>query len=488
MSFARKIFLLIPLLLSQTLQSAHLVGGDLSYTCLGNNTYEIRMTVYRDCASQGANFDSQAAISIYDGNNLIVANLDVNYYQRNNLPLVAPNNCTTLPSFACVEKAVYLDTVNLPPNNSGYTISYQRCCRNATISNVPNPDTYGSTYTVDIPPNDNACNSSPEFNAPPPVALCLNIPVNLDLSATEADGDQLVYSLCTPLQGGGQANNNGPNGVMPDPAAPPPYTPLPFNGGFSATNPIPGTPAFSIDPNTGVLTGRPTSIGQYSFAICVEEYRNGQRISTVMRDFQFNVTAQCKGTASVIAGQAIDSTTLCTGETINFKEQCVNTNTYFWDFGDLTTNADTSRAQSPTYTYPDTGTYRVMLVANPNTSCADTTYELFRVFDPVWISFDIEDETCFDVHSFNFDMKGVYSDSATISWDFGGATSYGTTSKTRAPTQLKFAQPGIYPVTVYVEDFKCTDSFTDTIKLYERPKLFSNGPKQRGCPPRKSLL
>ena len=34
----------------QEASASHQVGGDLTYTCLGNNQYEITLTLYRDCS------------------------------------------------------------------------------------------------------------------------------------------------------------------------------------------------------------------------------------------------------------------------------------------------------------------------------------------------------------------------------------------------------------------------------------------------------
>ena len=55
-------------------------------------------------------------------------------------------------------------------------------------------------------------------------------------------------------------------------------------------------------------------------------------------------------------------------------------NNYYWDFGDLSTLADTSRATGPSYTYPDTGIYTVKVVANRNQPCSDSTTAQVRVY------------------------------------------------------------------------------------------------------------
>ena len=46
---------LVLMLLGTQSFAAHLVGGELTYTCTGSNSYKIKLVVYRDCNSTGAN-------------------------------------------------------------------------------------------------------------------------------------------------------------------------------------------------------------------------------------------------------------------------------------------------------------------------------------------------------------------------------------------------------------------------------------------------
>lgn len=485
LNFVRPITICLILLLGLggSLRGAHLVGGELTYRCLGNNDYEVKLTIYRDCASSGAPFDDPAILTIYDGAKNFINNYYLPYENRGQLPVTAPNNCTSLPSFVCTEKGIYRDTVNLPPSATGYSMSYQRCCRNATISNIPASGTWGNTYTADIPPNDTACNSSPSFNSDPPVALCRGLPVNLDLSVSESDGDSIRYSLCSALHGGGNSAPQGPNSPRPDTAQAPPYQQVPFSNGYSATNPINSSPSFAIDPQSGILSGRPTLAGQFVFAICVREFRNGQLVSTIRRDFQFNVTNACTGPAAVIAGQDVDSSSLCTGKTVTFRENSLNSSSLFWDFGDPNNPNDTSSQASPTYTYSDTGTYRVMLVADPGGNCSDTAYADYRVYDSVSVSFQLPEVVCYDSHQLDLNAQGNFSPNADLDWNFGGATSAGFSAEGTSLSDLRFDQPGRYIITLRAEDFRCSSTFRDTIKVAPRPQLKHSVPQREACVP-----
>lgn len=484
----RGFWLYIFLFLSLGSQANHLVGGEITYQCLGNYNYEFTLTIYRDCepANQTA-FDANAAITVYDINNNIILSLSPPIFSdQDTLPLEAPNNCSTLSSSVCTEKGVYKVIANLPPILGGYTITHQRCCRNATILNIPNPGNWGSTYTVEIPSNDVACNSSPSFSATPPVLLCVNQPVTLDMSATDSDSDSLSYSICSVKHGGGKSVNPpnvGFNSPAPDPGAPPPYSNVPFSAGFSFANPITSNPAFTINQQTGILRGTPTQLGQYVFAICVVEWRNGQILSTIRRDFQFNVSGDCLGPISILEDQIMNPNTLCAGLTIQFKSISLNTTGYRWDFGDNTTIADTSRLALPVYTYPDTGIYNVTLIANPGSLCQDTSYLEFRVYYPVSIGYSYTGETCYGVNSINFQAEGSFSPEAMVTWDFGGATNIGLTSDLRDPTGVTYDLPGAYEVSISVEDFQCSASYKSTIYVYPNPVLITNVQFTQECAP-----
>lgn len=460
------------------LHATHLVGGELSYKCLGNNNYEITLIIYRDCYNGQAPLDASVSITIYNQNNIMISNDDVPLYSVTTLPLKAPNNCTTLPNNVCTEKGIYIDTVNLPPIAGGYTITHQRCCRNSTITNINNsPDQWGSTYTTTIPPNDSSCNSSPKFTDDPPVVLCLNQPVALDLNANDLDGDSVYYELCSILHGGSVSN------PIVAVATPPPYIVIPFISGFSTTYPIASSPPFTIDHTTGILSGTPTQVGQFVFAICASDYRNGNLISTNRRDFQFNVSASCLYTTSIIQSQFANPINICSNGTVHFKNLSLHATHYHWDFGDTTTTADTSNLKNPTYFYPDTGKYLVTLIANPGTDCADTNYSIFEIYDSTKVHYTFDGDLCFASNSVNFAPSGSYTGQATFLWDFDGTTNLGNTSTLKFPQSVRFKQPGTHYVTVTVTDFDCSDTYGDSVDIFPNPIIGEKVEEAHECSP-----
>ena len=300
----------LSLTLAPSAWGTHLVGGDFHYVHLGGDEYSIVLTVYRDCSPANTNgtlFDDFAAVGMWDGTGIIgpedVITMTLSQTNVSTVPVEMGNPCGTPPPELCIEKAVYTATVELPSNPYGWDLVYQRCCRNPTIVNLENfegGENAGMSLEVHIPGTEalDGDNSSPAFQELPPVALCSNLPFVWDHSAVDPDGDDLVYSLCPPQQGG------DPNNAQPNPPTTPPYVDVPYVAGFSWDNPITADPSLSIDPNTGELTCTPTMPGQYAIGICAEEYRDGVLLSMVRRDFQFNVTT-CEPTEIVLEADAV---------------------------------------------------------------------------------------------------------------------------------------------------------------------------------------
>ena len=120
-------------------------------------------------------------------------------------------------------------------SNGGYQVVYQRCCRNQDIVNILNPTSTGATYSCFI--SESAllnCNSSVVFNQWPPVYICQGVPIVYDHSGFDADGDSIVYRLCTPLTGATPVQS------MPQPPNNPPYSTVSWIPPYSVDNMLGG--------------------------------------------------------------------------------------------------------------------------------------------------------------------------------------------------------------------------------------------------------
>lgn len=445
------LFLFIPLVSDAT----HIVGGSLTYEQLGGSTYRITLKLYRDCRPGNAAFPNPVTIQIRrnDGSAHTVSSVNIPFPGAS---LVPPNidTCAVNPGI-CLEEAVYTTIVTgLPPGFGGYHLYYQYCCRNSTLMNIVNPLATGETWYAHIPENGTVIsNSSPKWVNPPPVFVCQGNNMYVNHSATDADGDSLAYSLYTPYTD--QAITY-PGGVFTTPT-------VTWSSTYGANNPLdPATPnSLTISP-TGIIQGVPPTIGQFVAGVKCEEWRNGVKIGEILRDFQFNVV-----NCPPLAVASFGTLGACNGTNITFQNTTSPpANTYWWNFGDGSTLADTSNATNPTYNYPSLGSYTTMLIINKGTPCADTAYQTIVVGD-VQANFTNDAPACKGV-PINFTDGSTFDPSSPITnwdWNFGD----GNTSTSQNPSYA-YSNGGSFNVSLITTASNgCRDTAVYTVNIQGMP-------------------
>lgn len=490
-------FLAVGLLATGSLEARHIIGGVMSYECLGGDNYRFTLKVYRDCfCTDCANLDAVAAIGVYRCTGDPECNLQsqANPFREIDVPLGsitnvdAPDYPCLVPPEVCVQEGIYEFTLNLPRSaTQSYHIAYQRCCRNITINNIVDPDDSGATFTIELTPYaQSLCNNSPSFDTYPPSVICSGLPFEYDHSATDADGDQLIYEFCSPLLGGGSILSDplysSCIGASPLPACPPPYDPVAFLAPtFTPSQPMAGNPVVTIDPLTGVITGTPNLQGQFVVGVCVSDYRNGRLLSRVYRDFQFNV-ANCDPT--VVAD--IEETVLINGQQfvinscgdteITFGNQSFQRpfiSNFYWQFDLGGGNIQTESLWEPTVNFPGIGQYSGRLVLNENTNCGDTASILINIFPEVEAGFTFAYDTC-KAGPVTFTDTSRTGSCCLTNWDWSFGD--GNTSTAQNPSHV-YMQPGNIPVTLTVRDTNtCTDAVTQIIPYFPAPAIIVVSP------------
>ncbi len=441
--------------ISVEMGATHIVGGEMNYQCLGDDQYRITLQIFRDCETGVPYFDQPASIGVFGVDNDLIYDLRMMPMGDDTLNPQLQNPCLVIPPTVCYHSTMYDTIVTLPFREGGYQLSYQRCCRNQSIVNIQNPLEAGATYYSFI--SEEAllgCNNSARFNDWPPFYLCANFPFVFEHFAIDMDGDSVVYELCTPFDG---ADYTAP---IPQPPNPPPYPAVLWvDPPYNVQNMMGGIP-LTIHPQTGLLTATPDNIGQYVVGICAKEFRNGTLISTTRRDFQFNV-----GTCGLEVVSSFFVPEVQCGSTLDvfFDNESVGSNDFSWDFGDPTTTNDTSTEFSPTYTYPDTGTYEITLIVGSGASaCTDTFSQEMRVlYQSIDVDFDLMYDSCTDTLIIDFLDISTDSLSEIIewNWDFGN----GNTASEPYPV-IGYDTAGEYTITLNVlAENGCTASDSETV-------------------------
>lgn len=460
---------LILCLLTTTTNATHLVGGSLTYQCLNASTGQYRVTqkLYRDCsATVVTGFDEEIWIFTINPITENVLNGVGGGSPTNKFlmpmvgfPTLVPINindpCMDIPN-VCVEEAIYQTVVTLSVPPSGLMLLYQRCCRNDAIINISLAGDTGTSYTVTVPPSSVAfCNNAATFDNFPPIIICANMPLNFDHSATDIDGDELVYSLCSPLTG---ATNSSP--IVTVASGLTALVPVNFIPPYSATNMLGGSPAISINSSTGLLTANPSTIGKFVVGVCIAEYRAGELISEGRRDIQFNVADCQPQLVAAVPSQVFN----CSNNTVTFDNNSygeIPITDYIWNFGDPTTTTDVSYVAEPTYIYPDTGIYNVMLIVNPGITCADTGYCQVNIFPLLTPNFTVVESCVNFPYTLTDASTTTHGTINSWNWDYGdGNTGTGPT------TTHIYTTTGTFNVTLTVTNTAgCTATITTPLTI-----------------------
>lgn len=300
----KKIYLLLLLIAAamQSSKASHIMGGELTYTWVAGNTYELQCVLYRDC--QGVMAPStvaiQASSSCFPAPSTVTLTSIPALTQQ--IGPVCPNIATTCNGGVAngIEKHVYKGTVILPGTCADWLFEYSDCCRNNAITNITFASNYGSYYSATLNNLNVPFNSSVRFASDPIPYLYSGTLTNINNGAFDFDNDSIVVSLA--------------------PAMAAASTPIPYAAGFSATNPVTVVTPIVIDPANGNVTIHPSNQEVDVIVYQIQEYRNGILVGSITRDFQYTILNGTNSLPSLtgINGSASFTTNACAGDTVRF--------------------------------------------------------------------------------------------------------------------------------------------------------------------------
>lgn len=296
----RRLLLFIFLFSANWVNAFHIAGGDLTSKWLFGNTFEIKLTLYRDCSNpNAAYFDPTIIIAAYTLNGSILQD-SFHVDLTSVVPLEYSGLGCVQPPQICMQTGTYIRNIQLPPGSGGYYLVWERCCRNSTVINLQSPSQTGMAFYHEMA-DPALMNSSPTFNSPPLPYTCVGQLFRFSFFANDLEGDSLVYAMSTPLAGGNTSNQspnpfsylNSPGGqnLIPSPG---PYANSTWDFGYGVSNVCGSAVPLVMDPATGIVEGIPDVPGFYAMAANIYEYRNGILIGVVRREIEFTVLL-CNG-------------------------------------------------------------------------------------------------------------------------------------------------------------------------------------------------
>lgn len=287
-------------------QASHIIGGDIYYTYIGDQTgvanqYEITMIIYREGGSTTLLDDPLITdVNITD---IRIDAINCSYSQQLQMHRVQPEfSASTLGAFDCIQPSptlpdpqvnVFRDTVVLNTPCNQFKIWLLGCCRPTNYTNI---DDGGSFYFEAQLNRRLGNNSSPSFLNTPVNYACRDAYQIYQQNAVESDGDSIMYELV--------------------PAKLSSLADVTYISPWTFTAPISCDPQFpfTLNAGTGTLTfqsNAPTDEVS-TFSIVAREFRYDQtfgiwdEVGYSSREIQLVVRQNCR--PSVNAGVRLDPT------------------------------------------------------------------------------------------------------------------------------------------------------------------------------------
>ncbi len=294
----------------------HLLGGEINYTYIGNTgngeTYRVRLSFFGDCSSAtqqnsafGALINADPFVKLYDGDKL-EHSLYLDYNTAESDIEITPVCPDEAANTACknvnnpipgIKKYVYEGDFVLPGKSSKWRFTFEGRVSSGTIAgrsfiiqNAENTDRSTNDATIMFLEatlnNLQGTNNSTAFTAVPSPFFCVNKASTYNLGAADVENDSLAFSL---IPGKKVIRVNTP-----------PVSDVIYITPYTAQRPIPAAAGnFNFDGQNGQMTFVPNLVMNCLVTNLVEEYRNGIKVGSSMREMTFVILDNCNNDAAL---------------------------------------------------------------------------------------------------------------------------------------------------------------------------------------------
>ena len=400
----------------------HLVGGELTWACLGNGQYIFQVKVYQDC-NQMQPPPTTMQIKVWNNPNLSVIPLTI--VGSNDFSFACNEVTGSDPQFTCASPGVGsvteyilqsapLTLSGVPPAD-GWHFTWDAFFRTSVAQNLVNAQNagltlYASMYSYNGQDVGTCFDSSPRFIKPPLNVVCSGTDIKYNVGAFDDDLDSIAYHFSNPLNNDFGTSFNPP--VSPSEVL--------WASGYNTNSQLPSTvqnasntPA-SLNVNNGMLSFKSFTLGNFSTVVEVESWRCGQLIAVVHREMLVNIV-NCNTVNSPpslsINGITNNSVTVNAGATVTFDviaqdndlladgtNQSITLDVYGGENGAGLTDPNNGCPYPPCAVCntgaPVSGTQTVTSVFSWETSCDLFTEDCYRSQKTFYFTIYAQDDFC----------------------------------------------------------------------------------------------
>ena len=314
-NYLRSFFIGVLFFVSSHMKATHVMGGYIEYKCLGQDSFEITVNIYKDCKGVslgsaitlkvdgiGCNFKKSYSLSkVNCGDITPVCKKSCSKCDRSNCDANGyPNGSNASCTFPYgIEKLVFKK--NIAFKNTGcckFLLSYSQCCRNGAVTTCCAGERLYIYSELDrcVSPQ----NSSPQITYDPLSMLCVGNCINMNLGVIDTiNHDSISYQLASAL------NDSGSNCSYQGSYS---YQyPLYYDGFPSIKKYNPTTcKGISLDSITGDLMFKPMQQQVTTIAMDIKEWRrdsncNMKLIGVLHLDFMLTIVANCTNKPPTLA-------------------------------------------------------------------------------------------------------------------------------------------------------------------------------------------
>ncbi len=254
--------------------ATHIIGGNITWECVGTNQYIFTLEAYKDCSLNSATFTSTQIISGPQGNITVnlasVESMVISCYADSNRCGFTNPAASELWTYKSLPIILY----GTPPP-AGWDFTFELCCHPVTVNtgNLTGVLIRSKFY------NDRASGgySSPYFISNPLQHITPVIKSISTMAESPQVGDSLHYRFAQPLDVGNTSKI--------------------FTAGYSFDNPFPNqntdpaNGAVSLNAQNGLITfdSKVGSNGVYYYTTVVEQWRGRVLVAEIYRDAVVNI-------------------------------------------------------------------------------------------------------------------------------------------------------------------------------------------------------